>query len=287
MNNTVNLIFEDRERFYEVHLPSGYDENKPNALVLNFHGGGGSPSDQRTQSKMDEVSDRHGFIVVYPAGTGIEKNRNLFFNAGNVYGYARENNVNDIGFVESIINDLENRFNIDKKRIFATGFSNGAKFCYLLADRLSHLIAAIGPVSGTMAFPKSECHPKRPVSVIHFHGTLDPINPCNGGKGPFFMKIFNKTPVYNTPVEDTINCWIELNGCPEKPCKTSHKGNAVCETYGPGKDNSEVILWTLRDGGHTWPGGNRTLPEIMVSGINNDISASELIWEFFRAHPMK
>ena len=285
-NVRINLKFEGRERFYKIHLPQGYDNNQPAALILNFHGGAGSPDDQQIQSKMDEVSDQQGFIVVYPAGTGTGGDHNLFFNAGNVHGYAKAHNVNDIGFVEYIIQDLEKKFTIDPTRIFCTGFSNGAKFCYLLAARLSHVIAAIGAVSGTTAFPKDEYKPQRCVSIIHFHGTADPVNPYEGGSGLPLIEKISGTTVYNTPVKEMISHFVEVNECRKGSCRIIQKGNAQCESYGPGKEGTEVILWTLIGGGHTWPGGESTLPKFMAGGVSNDICASELIWEFFKAHPM-
>lgn len=286
-NNRRALRFEGRDRFYKVHLPVGYDKNKPAAVVLNFHGGGGSPDDQEIQSGMDMVSDRHGFIVVYPGGTGEEDDRKLFFNAGNVHGYAAAHNVNDVGFIEYLIEEVGRRFAVDRTRIFATGFSIGAKFCYLLAARLPHLIAAIGPVSGTLALPLSEYQPSRCVPIIHFHGTLDSINPYRGGvAGSPLMQRLHETTVYNHSVQDMIRHCVDFYECRKDSCRRTQKGQALCEAYGPGKENAEVILWTLQGAGHTWPGGTRTLPQFVVGDVNHDICASELIWEFFKAHPL-
>jgi len=101
----------------------------------------------------------------------------------------------------------------------------------------------------------------------------------HGGVGP---KAFEKIPRRSVP--EAIRFWADHNGCPKKPIEETRTGKAVCTMYAPGKEGSEVILWTLEDGGHAWPGGKSSLPEQQVGKVNTDISASELIWQFFERH---
>ena len=119
---------------------------------------------------LNEKADQEGFIAVYPNGTGRLEPM-LTWNGGNCCGYAQWNNVDDVGFTRALLDDLAKVVNVDAKRVFATGISNGGIMCYRLASELSDRIAAIAPVSGTMG--TLTCNPKRPVSVIHFHGTED------------------------------------------------------------------------------------------------------------------
>ncbi|MFH1096070.1 MAG: hypothetical protein V1749_01010 [Candidatus Desantisbacteria bacterium] len=77
---------------------------------------------------------------------------------------------------------------------------------------------------------------------------------------------------------------LHINGCPKEHKKETRTGKAICTIYAPGREDSEVILWTLEDGGHTWPGGKSSLPESQVGKVNMDISVSELMWQFFERH---
>ena len=274
------ILFCGRRRFYDLHIPQKYDERKATPVVLVFHGGGGNPVQQRNDSQMDGVADKYGFIVVYPAGTGKLEDRFLTFNSGDGFGYAKENNIDDVGFTRSLLDDVETLFHIDKSRVYATGFSNGAFMCYRLAFELSDRIAAFAPVSGVLGVQTSTYKLSSPVSIIHFHGLKDPNVAYYGGVGP---KAFEGIPRLSVP--ETIQFWVDHNGCPKEPLKGTRTGKAVCTRYAPGKEGSEVILWTLEDGGHTWPGGKSSLPEKQVGKVNTDISAQELMWQFFEAHP--
>jgi polyhydroxybutyrate depolymerase len=156
--------------------------------------------------------------------------------------------------------------------------------CYLLASELSDRIAAIAPVSGPMGTEK--CSPKRPVSVIHFHGTDDQYAPFKGGKGDRSLASIN---FYS--VDHSIRAWVKANGCPEKPVVTdlpdkADDGMTVRrKTYGPGRDGAEVVLVEIEGGGHTWPGRD---PVVRFLGKSTkDISANDLMWEFFKKHPMR
>lgn len=275
------LQCDGRKRFYEIHIPHGYHKEEAIPVVLNFHGGGGNPAQQRKDSQMDSVSDVNNFIVVYPAGTGKLQERFLTYNAGVCCGYAKENNIDDVSFTEAILDDLAAFFHIDQGRIYATGFSNGAFMCYRLAFQLADRIAAIAPVSGVIGVDMSQYKPARSVSVIHFHGLKDMHVAYNGGVG---QKAQEKIP--RLSVAESIQYWIKYNGCSLEQPEEFRKNAAIRTSYGSGKDGSEVVLWTLEDGGHAWPGGKSTLPEQMVGKLNRDISASELIWEFFQKHSL-
>jgi polyhydroxybutyrate depolymerase len=194
------------------------------------------------------------------------------------------NNVDDVGFVRAILDDLGSVANIDAKRVFATGMSNGGIISYRLASELSDRIAAIAPVGGPMG--TETCNPKRPVSVIHFHGTEDEYAPFKGGKG---TRSISGTDFYS--VDHSIKAWVRANGCPEEPVviklpDTVEDGMTVTKkSYGPGKGGAEVVLIEIEGGGHTWPGQE---PRVKFLGkTTKDISANELIWEFFQKHPMK
>ncbi len=207
----------------------------------------------------------------------------LTFNGGNCCGYAMNNNIDDVEFTRQLLDDLAKSANIDPKRVFATGMSNGGIMSYLLASELSDRIAAIAPVGGPMG--TATCNPKRPVSVIHFHGTNDENAPFKGGKG----KGLSGTEFYS--VEHSIQCWVKANGCKSEPVVTTTADRAkdgtsiTRKTYVGGKDGSEVVLVMIERGGHTWPGQE---PRVKALGKSTkNISANDQMWEFFEKHPMK
>src|SRR5262249_49623083 len=155
---------------------------------------------------------------------------------------------------------------------------NGAMMCYRLAAEMSDRIAAIGTVAGTMAI--DECRPKRPVPVIHFHGTLDPLVPLDGPNKKLPLVIRFHT------LDDTIKTWVKANGCEEKPevaalpNRAEDKLPVSRKIYNKGKNGAEVVLYIVDGGGHTWPGMDTTLPILGKTTMN--ISANDLLWEFFK-----
>ncbi len=230
---------------------------------------------------LNETADQHGFLVVYPNGTG-EFPKMLTWNAGHCCGYARRHRVDDVGFIRAILDELEGAGRIDRKQIFAAGMSNGAMMAYRLAAEMSDRIAAIAPVAGTTELDAAQ--PSRPVSVIHFHGTADEFVPFDGGRGPRSLSQHRFT-----PVETTIRHWVESNGCRQESTVT-HLPNAGADglpilrrEYPAGRGGAEVVLYTIEGGGHTWPGRTPRLTALGPS--TQSISANDLMWEFFARHP--
>ncbi|QDT59441.1 Alpha/beta hydrolase family protein [Stieleria bergensis] len=280
-DHTRTLTVGNIERSYIVHVPPNYDHDKSSPVVLVFHGGGANPQSMIRFSGMNAKSDEAGFIAVYPAGTGrFEKL--LTFNGGNCCGYAMRNKVDDVEFTSQLLDDLATVVNVDEKRVFATGMSNGGIITYRLASELSERIAAIAPVGGPMG--TQTCNPKRPVPVIHFHGTDDENAPFKGGKG----KGVSGTDFYS--VEHSINAWVKANGCNEEPVVTKQQpkiddGTSIIrKTYGDGKDGAEVVLIEIVGGGHTWPGGPSRVR--FLGKTTKNISANDAMWKFFQKHPM-
>ena len=270
------------ERSYLVHVPAKLDVAKPAPVVLAFHGGGADARKMEEFSGLNQKADEAGFIVVYPNGTGRFK-RVLTFNGGNCCGYAKDRGIDDVEFTRRLLDDLATQVNIDPKRVFATGMSNGAIMAYRLGSELSDRIAAIAPVGGPMG--TESVHPKRPVSVIHFHGTEDSFAPFAGGRS----KWSSKTDFYS--VHHSIQAWVEANGCRREPVvaqlpDTFEDGTTVTrKTFGPGRNGAEVILIEIAGGGHTWPG--REPHRRFLGKSTRDISANDLMWEFFKRHPMR
>jgi len=273
------------ERFYEMHVPAGKRSEAEYPLVLVFHGGGSYPAAVRYESRMDEVSNRHGFLVVYPAGTNrlrFPKDRLLLWNDGRPYQDGRPNEVDDVGFVSALLADVGRIAPIDPLRIYAAGYSNGAQFVTRLVKQLPEPIAAIAAVAGQRGPDEPFPAPTRPISIMQFAGLEDELGPYRGGQPK------EKVPLVTMlkPVPEVIKAWAAFNACPETPARRTVKG-AEELTYRPGREGAEVVLWTLKDGGHTWPGGN-VLPAVAekVGRVNHDIFAAEEMWKFFKKHPL-
>jgi len=266
------LTFGGLQRDYVLHVPPGYDPARAAPLVLAFHGIGLDAKEMMRISGLSAQSDASGFLAAYPNGTGEKKS----WNGGLCCGEAARNGTDDVGFVKAVIADIASYANIDSKRIYVTGFSNGAFLVYRLACEAADQIAAFGPIGATQALRDEEsCRPKRPVPLIHFHGTADELNPYNGlttGAGVEFVS-----------VPHAIAYWAEADGCPASPESTT-TGSIVHELYGPCAGGATVELYTVVDGEHAWPGGEAVSAQ--VGKPTMEISATALMWEYFMAHPL-
>lgn len=263
-------------RRYVVHAPKGHDLTTPLPVVLALHGATMNGPMMAWFSGLNRKSDEAGFLAVYPNGTGSHSQ--FFWNGGS--GPAAQANVDDVAFIDALLDDLGRAYPVDPKRVYATGMSNGAMMAYRIAAELSDRIAAVAPVSGTMTSEIGQ--PQRPVSVVHFHGTADEFIPFTGGRG--------KRSIFGTdyrPVEDTIRAWVRANGCGETPATDVLSGSGdglrvTRRTYGAGRDGAEVVLVVIEGGGHTWPGKKSTASVLGRSTLS--VSANDLMWEFFQKH---
>jgi polyhydroxybutyrate depolymerase len=266
-------------RTYIVHLPVHYKQNEIYPLVFVLHGGTANAENAMRMSQMSPKADQERFIVVYPNGTGKFKDKFLHWNDGSQRSGDGTSEVDDISFFRQLISQLQRDYKIDSKRIYTTGLSSGAIMTYRLGVELSDKIAAIAPVSGALNYDKSV--PAEPVSVIIFHGTADKYVPYNGGIGKS-----SGGQRQDKPVAYAVDFWVKHNGCNPVPVKTE-QGNIIKEEYRGGTAGSEVILYTIKNGGHAWPGGISGARYGNVDEPTQEISATDIIWEFFKKHPKK
>jgi len=283
---TFSLLSGGRNRTYLVHVPPLYGSSEL-PVVLNFHGGGGSAAGQRDYSNMNAVSDRDGFIVVYPNGTGPFSERLLTWNAGTCCGYAMNHKVDDVGFTLALLDDLGAKTPIDRKRVYATGHSNGAGMSYRLAAEAGNRIAAIAPVAGGMVV--TAFHPPRAMPIMHIHSTDDPRALYYGGLGPPFP--FTNARTMHPNVELMLAQWRTFDKCPAeakvsptisgKPDEPDDGNTATKYVWEPCANASEVVLWRLTGSGHVWPGAQRDYPRLLGrrTGL---IEANQEIWHFFK-----
>jgi polyhydroxybutyrate depolymerase len=268
-------------RTYQLHIPPKLDPLKPLPLVFAFHGGGGTGLQMERFSGFSELSDKEGFIVCYPDGV----QRNWFDGRVVDDSKAHRDKIDDAGFIDALIDVIAKKRPIDQKRIYATGISNGGFFSHYLGAKLSKRFAAIAPVVGGMApIVAVDFKPEQPVSVLILQGTKDPMVPFDGGP----LK-YNRGELVST--RTTVRKWVEHNGCKDAvdedlPDKDPEDGTKVKRvTYAGGRNGTEVVLYAIEGGGHTWPGGTQYLPQWMIGPVCKDIDATQVIWDFFAKHP--
>lgn len=271
-----SLMHNGMERSYILYVPASVNGSRPVPLVFVFHGGTGNAKSAIVMSGFNKVADENGFLVVYPNGTGpLSDDKILTWNTGVCCGFAHRNNVDDVGFVRAIVDDVKSMTNIDPQRIYATGMSNGGMLSHRLACEASELFAAVAPVAGTLNFPS--CDPTGHISVIEFHGTDDLHVPYEGGRGPESL-----VDVDFVSVQDSVGFWVSFNGC-NSQSQTESFEDIQHEAWTGCAESVSVELYTIIGGGHSWPGGERGWPG--SDQPTQTISASQSIWEFFASHP--
>lgn len=279
-----------RERTFRLHLPPGYDARKKYPLVLLFHGGGGGAEQALTHYPLGEVADREGFILVAPSGTGrFEKDLLRTWNVKFGFGLALAENVDDVAFVDDLLDHLTAEYSIDEDRVYLTGLSNGAILCHFLAAALGDRIAAIAPVVGTAGGRKKDQAglqtpgtPVRPVSVILFNGEKDDHIPLEGG----WQRKSVQEAAFILSAEESARFWVNANGCRPDPVVEKFPDKKHRRyTWTGGKNGTEVTLYVLEDQGHAWPGG--ATPRWGSDPPSTNVKAHEVMWEFFERHPRR
>ncbi|WP_346862178.1 PHB depolymerase family esterase [uncultured Draconibacterium sp.] len=273
------------ERYYELYVPSNYSQIETLPIVFVLHGGGGKASGMTrfTRGRFNELADRDGFIVVYP--NGYQKS----WNDGerDTLAAARRLNIDDVGFFESMIDDLDTKFSIDRKNIFACGISNGGFMVQRLAIERSGLFKALGVVAANMSEDQQKSEPMNPVSAIFICGTADPLVPYNGGP----VKVLQQVRGEVLSMEETLAYWKRVNFCTTKmevvvyPDINKRDRSNVVKTVWQNPSNEQIKVVDIRveNGGHTWPGGTQYLPRGMVGTTNRDFNACDEIWTFFKS----
>ncbi len=269
-----------RARRFLVHDYSG---GRPAPVVILLHGGGGNAEYAVNMTQFDVVAEREHLIAVYPDGTG--QTRLLTWNASHCCSYARENKVDDVGFVSAIIDKLAASHRADPKRIYVTGMSNGAMMTHLIGRRLSTRVAAIAPVVGALF--GDEPPPAGSVPAIIFVGADDKTVPGAGGaiggnRGDGPLGQLRRPPADHdvAPARAGAEYWAKADGCTHP--ETSHPAGAVLVLWTSCKEGAEVAFYTVSDNGHAWPGGRAGRAE--ANQPTQAFSASEIMWAFFKRH---
>jgi len=247
------------ERDYTLYIPASYSAGNEAPLLFNFHGYTSNAWQQAFYSNFNTVADDEGFIIVYPEGT-LDNTGTSHWNVG--WGGST---VDDIGFTSALIDSISADYSINQDRVYSTGMSNGGFMSYQLACELSDRIAAIASVTGSMNMGWfNSCNPNHPMPIMEIHGTAD-------GNVPY------------ATIPSIMDFWANFNNCNSSAIITNVPNTSTTDgctaehqIWENGNNGSTVEHYKIIGGEHSWPGA------LFPNGVTNqDIDASEKIWEFF------
>lgn len=265
----------DPSRPYDVFVPSGYDPATPTPLVLLLHGFGASGAIQEGYFQVQPLAEEKGFLYVHPDGT-LNQIQRTFWNATTgCCGVASQ--VDDVGYLLSIVEQVSKDYNVDPKRVYLMGHSNGGFMSYRMACEAAGTFAAIASLAGATYVDPSQCAPSEPVSVLQVHGTADDTIAYDGGKLPFMADAF-------PGARDTVSMWAQYDGC--GATATPLDGGFDFEQSIPGTETGAesfdgcppgiaVELWTIEGGTH--------IPDIVTPTVPYPLTAAMV--DFLLAHP--
>jgi polyhydroxybutyrate depolymerase len=272
---------------YIQQLPSRYTGRSATPVVVDLHGYGVAAAEMLKVTQLGTAGNRDGFITITP-----QVARHLPY-------WKTGFKSKDVAFLRGVITDVESTLCVDQNRLFVTGYSNGAIMASVLACVDATQIAAVAPVSG-VANP-ANCNPSRPVSVVAFHGTSDPLVSYTGGlgadayklplppgtKGTLSKLLGNNVPQSTTgpSIPNTTAAWAKRDACASTSTTRVVAKNVALISYScPNGDMVE--LYRIRGGGHTWPGSALDSKTKAIGATTLAISADKIIWNFFKAHPL-
>ncbi len=282
-NKEVAFFHDDHLRRTIFYIPKRLKRRK-RSLILCLHNEEETPESMTrlTRRGFNKLADQNGFIVGYPEGL------NEYWNDGreDSISLSHYNEIDDVGFIEKLIDYGIDSFRVDPSRIFVTGLSNGGFMTFRLACELSKKIRGIAAVSASLALDQLvNCSADSTVSVMIINGTRDPMMPYDGGE----MIVDDRSQGSNLGTEETIDFWLHENSCKEKSNKKDvSNANLFDETrserftWSNCKNKTKVVLITVTNGGHTWPGGRQYMGEKSIGKTSKDFDASKEIWRFFK-----
>jgi polyhydroxybutyrate depolymerase len=263
------------ERRYVLDVPAGYDGSRPYAVLLGLHA---LTVDYRFVPSMTGFAEasRYRFIGVAPSGR-LDGKTPFWDAAPTVANY-------DVDFIAHLLDHLEAALCVDPARVFSTGMSNGAQLSSLLACRLSNRVTAIAPVSGEEFLTPCD---GRPVPIMAFHGTADPILPYTGG-GLSATRIADAYYYHGRPptglpaplgVDTSMRRWAAHNGCDRAFVETQVAPHVRKRTWRHCR--AATVLYVVEGGGHSWPGEPQPQFEAMFGPGTTEIDATNLMFQFF------
>jgi polyhydroxybutyrate depolymerase len=278
-STTSSLRIGGHTRTVIVHIPAGYTGKTKVPLVLNMHGSGSNAAQQELFSGMDVESDAAGFIVAYPQGL-IPSGQGFDWNVPGVplIGGAAppKNAANDMQFLSLLVAVLQERYCVNRSRVYATGFSGGARITSQLACEYSNIFAAVAPVSGLRR--PTPCQTIRSVPIVAFHGTADPVDPYNGHGQAYWT--------YSVPQAERY--WASQDECSTHAATSTPDPGVTLTTYSHCGGGAVVELYSITGEGHEWPDGPKLTKKVtrVLGPQSTAVNADAVMWAFFMAHKL-
>ena len=253
-SGTQNISHNGVNREYNLYIPSSYNSSAAASVIFTFHGFGGNSLGFLDETNLKTIAETNNIILISPQGSLLDGSPH--WNTCPIGG-DNKSNADDFGFIETLLNQVKSQYNVDSKKVYAVGYSNGGMMSYGLAQHKSELFAAVGSVSGTML----DCYgpPLHPIPVIHLHGTNDYVIPYNGNE-------------YYSSAQDVISYWVNFNKSDTLPTITEDN-NIEHYIYKDGNRGVNVEHYKYKNGSHIW-----------FNSTFNGKNTGALIWEFFSSY---
>jgi polyhydroxybutyrate depolymerase len=320
------VTVDDVDRSFTARLPKGYDPQQHYPVVLLLHGMNQDTDDIERLTHFNELADKNGIIVIYPAalhgrwnvgvrppsrqqamgpgrrgrygGGGYPGGGGGYPGGGGGYpggggGYpggggqqnpprdpdeGRPAPADDVAFINQLLDQISTKYSVDASRVYAAGLSEGGFMSLRLGCALGDRIAAVAAVGAAM--PKNMiCVPTRPVALVMIDGTSDPVVPYGGGTE-------HNLDLQTLSVEDSAKSWARIDRCNEKPEHSKLPPHAKggmetkVDTYGGCHEDAQVVSYSVKGAGNTWPGGEQYESEKTIGKTSDDLDANQVIWSF-------
>jgi len=314
------IDIDDVTRTYAVHLPPAYDQQQHYPVVILLHGRNQDAGDMARLTHFNQLADKDAIIAVYPNAAHGQWNVGVrpeepspfaprrggggrrggwpgggggypgggggggYPGGGQSGGQTPEETKNrpeppdDVAFLNQMLDQLALKYSVDTHRIYATGLSDGGFMALRAGCSMADRVAAIAAVGAAM--PKTMiCLPARAVPALFINGTEDPVVPDGGGN-------YKPGRFHVLSAEDSAKTWAKFDRCGEKPAQdklpSAEKGGKDTKTYTYSgcQDNAQVVLYSVKNSGNTWPGGEQYTSEKEVGKTSNALNANEAIWSF-------
>ncbi len=267
------------DRRYIVHVPPRSTARPALPVVLMLHGRNETARDAMRATGWARKADAAGFLAVFPEAILRDPSQPPAPRNPRIWhADSGPQAVDDVGFLNALLDDLQARFSVDRRRIFVTGASAGAAMTYRLGLELSGRLAAVAPLAGYLRF--AERRLDRQVSLLFIIGTADPIFPLEGGETQMPWGTAQKPKVL-----EAVFAWARMLNCQAKPAVIENRDGVRGVRYASGAQGAEVRYYTVDGLGHVWPGGARLLPEQIAGKPSDKLDATSVIWSFFARHP--
>lgn len=261
---TIEISAGGLERTYLIYAPSVDSRSHPLPLVLVYHGADDTAADTSQETGLlAQAEQKKDMIVAFLQGVQDTWNDD----AGDPP--AERENVNDVAFTEAVLHQVESRLFVNRKRVVATGLSNGAIFVELLGCRAASYFTLIAPVEGQLGDKfAGSCDPRAPVSVYEVHATDDQSIPYDGGT---FEGVGGPVRVLSAP--DSAARWSDLDHCTNKSASSS--GGSIFTLYTACRDDVSVTLNSIQGGKHQWPPGFAQTLDGVIGSMTGSRTAAE------------